>query len=127
MKYLLDTHTAIWALGEKEKLSIKAKSIIDNTSIPLYVSIISAWEIAIKISLNKIIFDGGSSFFLEKIRKNGIEIIYLNDLHIKTIENMLFFHRDPFDRIIIAKALVENLTIITSDENIQKYDVSWVW
>ena len=72
MKYLLDTHTAIWALGEKEKLSVKAKSIIDDTTIPLYISIVSAWEIAIKVSLNKLNFIGGSSFFLEKMRRNGI-------------------------------------------------------
>ena len=127
MKYLLDTHTVIWALGEKEKLSIQAKSIIDNVSIPLCVSIVSAWEIAIKVSLKKINFVGGSRFFLEKMDRNGIEIIDLKGSYFKTIESLPFIHRDPFDRIIIATSINENLTIITHDENIQKYNVSWVW
>ena len=127
MKYLLDTHTAIWALGEKEKLSNRAKSIIDDVSIPLYVSIVSAWEIAIKISLKKINFVGGSNLFLEKMHRNGIEVLDLKGAYFKTIENLPFIHRDPFDRIIIATSLIENLTIITADENIQKYDVLWIW
>ena len=66
MKYLLDTHTAIWALGSKTKLSQAAKAIIDDVSLSLCVSIISAWEIAIKISIGKLNFVGGSAFFLEK-------------------------------------------------------------
>jgi PIN domain nuclease of toxin-antitoxin system len=61
MKYLLDTHTAIWALGNKASLSEKVKAIIDDVSLPLYVSIISAWEIAIKVSIGKLSLTGGSA------------------------------------------------------------------
>jgi len=127
MKYLLDTHTAIWALGDTEKLSATAKSIIDDISVPLYVSIVSAWEIAIKVSIGKLNFVGGSDFFIEKMQRNGIEILDLQSSYIKFVESIPFHHRDPFDRIIIATALADNLTILTSDENIQKYDVKWVW
>jgi len=127
MKYLLDTHTAIWALGEKEKLSSSAKSIIDDVTIPLYVSIISAWEIAIKVSLGKINFVGGSEFFLQKMQRNGIEVVNLKDSHIKIIEDLPFIHRDPFDRLIIATAIQEKLILLTAGENIQKYEVSWLW
>ena len=127
MKYLLDTHTAMWALGEKAKLSFTAKSIIDDVSIPLCVSIVSAWEIAIKKSIGKLDFVGGSGFFLEKMEKNGIEILDLKGLYINNVENIPFYHRDPFDRILISTALSEGLTIITADENIQKYNVLWIW
>ena len=127
MKYLLDTHTAIWALGEKDKLSGSAKAIIDDLSAPLCVSIASAWEIAIKVSIGKLKFGGGSDFFLEKMRKNGIEILDLRGAHIKHVESVPFHHRDPFDRILISTALAEGLTILTADENIQKYDVQWIW
>jgi len=93
----------------------------------LCVSIISAWEIAIKTSIGKLDFVGGSDIFLEKMQENGIEILNLKSSHIKYVENIPFHHRDPFDRLLIATALAENLTIITIDENIQKYDVKWIW
>ena len=68
MKFLLDTHVAIWALGYKDKLSKNVKAIFDDLSVPLFVSIISAWEIAIKVSIGKLNFTDGSAFFLEKMR-----------------------------------------------------------
>ena len=127
MKYLLDTHTALWALDEKEKLSQIVKSLIDDISVPLCVSVISAWEIALKISIGKLDFDGGSDSFLEKMQRNGIEILHLKGSHVKYIETMPFHHRDPFDRILISIALAEELTILTADENIKKYNVPWAW
>ena len=127
MKYLLDTHTAIWALGNKANLSEAVKIIIDDVSLPLYVSIISAWEIAIKVSIGKLNFVGGSAFFLEKMRHNGIELLTINSSHIEPVEKLPFIHRDPFDRLLVATAKAEGMTIMTSDENIQKYDISWIW
>ena len=127
MKYLLDTHTAMWALGDKANLSAKVKSIIDDVYVPLCVSVVSAWEIAIKTSIGKSNFFGGSAFFLEKMQRNGIEILYLKSSHIKYVETLPFHHRDPFDRALISTALAEGLTILTADEDIQKYDVPWLW
>ena len=127
MKYLLDTHTAIWALGSEPKLSEAAKAIIDDVSLPLCVSIISAWEIAIKVSIGKLNFVGGSTFFLEKMRRNGIELLDIKSSHVECVENLPFIHRDPFDRMLVATAKTDGMTILTSDENIQKYDVSFIW
>jgi len=127
MNYLLDTHTAIWALDDKAKLSEKAKAIIDDVSISLCVSIISAWEIAIKTSIGKLNFVGGSEFFLGEMQKNGLELLNIKGSYIKYVETLEFHHRDPFDRLLISTALAEDLTIITIDENIQKYDVKWIW
>jgi len=127
MKYLLDTHTATWALGDKKRLSKKAIEIIDNTSLPIYVSITSAWEIAIKVSVNKLTFQGGSEFFLSEMQKNGIRILGIEGAYIKQLETLPLIHRDPFDRLLIATAKVENMKLITADENIQKYDIEWEW
>jgi len=129
MKYLLDTHTALWAFdgNNKAKLSKKAKSIIEDTSVSLFVSLASAWEIAVKISIGKMDFDGGSEQFINLMNDGDIIILGIDGIHIKGIETLPFIHRDPFDRLIIATAKVEDMTIITIDENIQKYDVSWVW
>ena len=127
MKYLLDTSTAIWALGDKAKLSKRAMMIIDDVSISLCVSIVSAWEIAIKVSIGKLDFVGGSASFLNEMRINGIELLSIKDVHLEYVEGLPFIHRDPFDRLIIATAKADTLTIITSDDNIQNYDVPWLW
>jgi PIN domain nuclease of toxin-antitoxin system len=127
MKYLLDTSVALWALGDKAKLSPKAKSIIDDTSILLCVSIISAWEIAIKVSIGKLNFNGGSELFLKKMIKNGIEVIGLTGAHIKQTETLPFIHRDPFDRLLVSAAKSDGMTIVTPDKNIRLYDVATEW
>ena len=127
MKYLLDTHTAIWALSDKTKLSETARSIIDNVSIRLCVSIVSAWEIAIKISIGKLTFAGGAGLFLRKMQENGMELLNISGSDVEIVETLPFIHRDPFDRLLVATAIVGDLHILTSDENIQKYDVQSVW
>ena len=127
MKYLLDTHTAIWALDDAAKLSKTAKAIIDDTSIYIYMSIASVWEIAIKINNGKLDFFGGSESFLEYMRENGIEIVGVRGVHIKHMESLPFIHRDPFDRLLIATAQSEGLTILTDDDNIRLYDVLTLW
>jgi len=127
MKYLLDTHTAIWALDDKLKLSDSARSVMEDDVLSLSVSIASAWEIAIKVGIGKLNFNGGSALFLEKMRKYGIEILGIEESYVKCVEALPFLHRDPFDRMIVATAISESLTILTSDINIQKYNVSSLW
>jgi len=129
MKYLLDTHTTIWALlGYDEKLSFKARDILDDRTVELAVSIASVWEIAIKISKGgKIAEMSGVAIFIDKLCEFGIEILGITAEEIKIVESLPFFHYDPFDRIIIATAKNYRLTLITSDENIGKYDVACVW
>jgi PIN domain nuclease of toxin-antitoxin system len=101
--------------------------IIDDVSLPLCVSIISAWEIAIKVSIGKLKFDGGSACFLDKMRHNGIELLDVKSAHIEYVENLPFFHRDPFDRLLVATAKTGGMIVLTSDENIPKYDAPCVW
>ncbi|MCL1823695.1 MAG: type II toxin-antitoxin system VapC family toxin [Oscillospiraceae bacterium] len=127
MKYLLDTHTALWSLYDKQKLSGKAKSIISNISFPLYISIVSAWEIAIKLNIGKLNLTGGSSYFLEKMNENGVRLLGLESSYIKQVEDLPLIHRDPFDRLLIATAIVENMTILTADENIHQYNIPYIW
>ena len=108
-------------------MSEKAKAIIDNVSISLCVSIISAWEIAIKSSIGKLDFAGGSEAFLVEMQKNGLELLNVKASHIKYVEKIPFHHRDPFDRLLIATAIAEQMTLITGDKGIAKYDVPHIW
>ena len=128
MRLLLDTHTVLWLVNEHEKLSLKAKSLIVDDEHDLFVSIASFWEVAIKSSLGKLTdFVGGVGAFTTQIDKMPIELLHITPHHVGIVESLPFIHRDPFDRILIATAKAENLTILTSDANITRYDVSCVW
>ena len=124
MKNLLDTHVILWFLNG-EKLSADTKALIEDGEN--YVSIVSLWEVAIKMNIGKYSFDGGFSAFRELVYQNGIAVLHIRDEYMQKLFDLPFIHRDPFDRLIVATAICEDLTIITADENIQKYDVSWVW
>ena len=94
----------------------------------LYISIVSAWEIAIKVSLGKLPeWNGGVGIFLAKIYDMPIGLLPVTPCHVEMVETLPFIHRDPFDRLLVATAKADGMTILTADENIHKYDVSSVW
>ena len=127
MKYLLDTHTALWFFGEINKLPKSTCDLIADPANELYVSIASAWELAIKIRTKRMDFVGGVEQFFHLLDDNDIELLPIKPEYLPIIETLPLLHRDPFDRLLISSALMEDLTIITKDENIQKYDVPWIW
>ena len=128
MKLLLDTHTALWLFNEYEKLSHTAQDLLMDESNALYISIVSAWEVAIKYSLGKLTeFPEGVKLFFEEIYDCPIEIVGVMPQYIEAVEKLPYIHRDPFDRLIISTALCEDMTIISADDNIQKYDVKCIW
>ena len=130
-KFLLDTHVVLWMTIDPEKLTEKAKRVILSDAIK-YVSIASAWEVAIKLGKNKpdkMVLDlpGGLSEFYKMMDVNGFYTIPVQRPYLLHLPTLPPHHKDPFDRLIISTAISEELTLITADENIQKYDVSWVW
>ena len=125
--YLLDTHIAMWFFNGNEVLSETAKRIILDLSNSKYLSIASAWEISIKISLRKLDFDGKAAGFIRLAETNGIIIIPVKTTHLTVLETLPLIHRDPFDRLLIATAISEQMTFITADKNISQYDVPKIW
>jgi len=127
-KYLLDTHAFLWYFEDSDKLSETAAGIIEDMNLQKYVSIASLWEFSIKYSIGKLQFDGGLSNLWDMILQNSFTILPITQSYLSNIIlNLPFIHRDPFDRLIIATAKADNMTILTDDENIQKYDVSFIW
>ena len=124
MNYLLDTHIVLWFLLDDKKLSENVKQKIINSNNNKFISIASTWELAIKINLGKINFDGGISVFFEEINKIGFELLPISPEYITRLENLPLHHRDPFDRLIISTAIEENMVLITADSNMGLYDVS---
>jgi PIN domain nuclease of toxin-antitoxin system len=128
MKVLLDTHIALWCVNQHEKLSSKVKTVLLNDAHTLHVSVVSAWEIAIKSSLGKLVGrHGGVREFLTKMDSMPITLLPIVPQHLEIVETLPFIHRDPFDRLIIATAKAEGMTLLTADENIHKYDVMTMW
>jgi PIN domain nuclease of toxin-antitoxin system len=127
MNLLLDTHTLIWFFNGDLLLSEKAKQSILEIQHRKFVSIVSVWEIAIKISLNKLVFGGKTKGFLDLINSNGFELLSVDKNYILELEKLPFIHRDPFDRLLIATAVSEKMHIVTTDANIQRYSVNCIW
>jgi len=128
MKLLLDTHTALWWVNEYEKLSPSARDILLDDANELYISIASLWEIAIKVSIDKMHgLSGGVSIFNATLKQMPISIHPVMQRHVEIVETLPFIHRDPFDRLLVATAKAEDMVILTVDENIHKYDVRYIW
>ena len=128
MKYLLDTHAFLWYFWDSKELSECASDIIENDDAQKYVSIASLWEFSVKYSMGKLTFDGGLTHLWDMLSQNNFIVLPITQPQLEAlISELPFHHRDPFDRLIIATAKAEELTILTVDENIQKYDVPWVW
>jgi len=125
--YLLDTHAAIWFLNDEDNLSQMARQIILDASNRKYISSASVWELSIKTGTGKLKFSGNSAGFVRAARNNDFFIIPVKLGYYTVLEGLPLIHRDPFDRILIATAIVEKMTIITADTNIARYGVPHVW
>lgn len=122
MEYLLDTHSFLWFINGDHQLSEKAKNAIVNTEAAKYISIVSLWEIAIKLRLQKLTLDMEFTDLRQQVVGNGFEILPITFEHTIILTSLELHHRDPFDRMIIAQALREGLTVIGKDENFHKYN-----
>ena len=127
IKYLLDTHAILWIAENSPRLSEKAKDVIINPDTIKYVSVASAWEVAIKLSIGKLKLHEGLSEFYQIIHSNRVSMLPIEESYLEELVNLPFIHKDPFDRLLVATALTESMTILTADENIHKYNVNWLW
>ena len=128
MKYLLDTHTLLWFLQGDKKLSDKARQLIDSPRNSKFLSIVSLWEIAVKVSLEKLVLDKPfERLFPEQLHFNRIQILDITVDSLIKLTTLPFHHRDPFDRLIIAQALVEELPIIGADTAFDAYGIRREW
>lgn len=128
MKALLDTHTLLWLVDNPEKLPAEVISICEDGSNDLYISIASFWELAIKISLGKIELDDKA---LERLKTwcddNAVQLLPISIKHCQQIQLLPFHHRDPFDRLLIAQALSDQLVLLSADKHFTDYNVDVMW
>lgn len=120
MRFLLDTHTLLWWLGEPDVLSSEARDAIKDASNEIYVSAVSAWEIAIKKHLGKL---EAPDDLEVQVGENRFTPLPVHFRHALAIERLPQIHRDPFDRMLVIQARLEVLTIISRDDIIPRYEV----
>ncbi len=124
MRLLLDTQSFLWFLAGDTRLSKNARQKIADLDNEVYVSIGSLWEIAIKSSLGKLnLSKPFESFIPEQLEENEIEILHIRLDDLSQLFRLPFHHRDPFDRLIIAQAIIRGMPVVTSDDIFSEYEV----
>lgn len=121
MRLLLDTHTLLWTLKEPERLAAHAATAIAAEDSRVFVSVVSPWELAIAEARGRLNTPGDIEVHLDR---NRFELLPVTLRHIDLIRSMAHLHKDPFDRMLIAQAQIEGLTLVTSDREIRRYPVS---
>ena len=128
MNYLLDTHTFLWFISDDSSLSDTAKNIIQSPDNDIYLSAASVWEMAIKVSLDKLDMPSPFAEFIdEQLEENSFKLLPIKTVHTGIVSTLEFHHRDPFDRLIIAQSKHEDFPIIGKDQIFDAYGINQIW
>ncbi len=121
MNLLLDTHVALWAITDSPNLPKKAREMIESPKSLVWISAATVWEIAIKHSLGRGDMPVSSQDALRYFRESGYHFLSVEPEHAAAVEDLAAHHADPFDRILVAQALVEPMRLITHDQMVARY------
>jgi PIN domain nuclease of toxin-antitoxin system len=121
LNLLLDTHIALWAITDSPKLSPKARELIELPKTTIWISVASIWEIAIKYSLGRGDMPISSQQAMSYFRESGYRFLAVDAEHAIAVEELPTHHQDPFDRILVAQALVEPMRLMTHDSLVALY------
>ena len=128
MKLLLDTHTFIWYVTDNSKLRATAQQLINNGNNQVLLSIASIWEMAIKHSVGKLNFELPFEVFIsQQLTSNNFRLLDIKISHLVAVASLPLHHRDPFDRLIIAQAMVEQISVVGADEVFDSYLIQRLW
>ena len=127
MNILLDTHTFLWYLQDSKELSSQAAEILEDSSNTLWLSIASLWEISIKLGLGKLSLQNSFSELEEVLQQLKIEVLPITFSDTERYLNLPLYHRDPFDRILVAQAMNNSLVFISRDRAFDAYNIKRVW
>ncbi|MFZ0314725.1 MAG: type II toxin-antitoxin system VapC family toxin [Candidatus Korobacteraceae bacterium] len=121
MRLLLDTHLLLWAAGEPKRLSASARRLINDLENQLLFSAASLWEIAIKSGLGRKDFQADARLLRRGLLDNGYRELPITSHHVVGTESLPPIHKDPFDRVLVAQATVEGVTLLTGDPTVARY------
>src|SRR5262245_34530776 len=128
MKLLLDTHSFLWFIDGSLRLSATARQLIEDPANQRLVSIASLWEMAIKASLGRLTFaQPFATLMPEQLQRNSMQVLDIMVAHTAQVATLPFYHRDPFDRMLIAQALVDAIPIVGVDSAFDAYVITRLW
>ncbi|MCC5627409.1 type II toxin-antitoxin system VapC family toxin [Nostoc sphaeroides CHAB 2801] len=128
MRLLLDTHTFIWYVTDNSRLSNQVVALINDENNEILLSIASLWEIAIKQNLGKLSFNQSFEIFItQQLNLNDFSLLDIKITHVTVVATLSLHHRDPFDRILIAQSIVENIPLLSADKIFDAYPIRRMW
>jgi PIN domain nuclease of toxin-antitoxin system len=128
MRALLDTHAFLWWINDDARLSDRFRAIISSGVNEILFSAVSAWEIAVKAGIGRLTIPGDlETYTLAQVSRNRFEVLSISLSHALRASRLLPHHKDPFDRMLIAQAQVERVTILTGDAQIARYPIRVAW
>ena len=128
MKVLIDTHVFLWSIASPKKLSSRARSVIESGNNQVFLSVASLWEIVIKVQVGKLSLpDHAERYLRRRIAETDIEVLPITAEHTLKLFSIPDHHRDPFDRILVAQSLEEQIAIVTADTAVTRYSVQVIW
>ena len=128
MRLLLDTHTFIWADTEREKLSPRVADVLQDERSQVFLSVVSVWEMQIKVQLGKMTLRTDlATLVRQQLSQSRLQLLPVLLPHVLAVGQLPMHHKDPFDRLLIAQALHEKLTLLSADATVQRYPVQTVW
>ena len=128
MRCLLDTNVFLWATGSPDRLSRRVRAALEDPETEAFVSHASVWEIAIKVSRGRLNLAGELSDFLPRAMiSHRLDGLPIQLRHIRAVADLPWLHRDPFDRLLISQAQIEQMPILSADRAIAQYNVQVIW
>lgn len=128
MRLLLDTHIFLWFVYGDAQLSARARALIEDTLNTCFLSIASIWETAIKVGTGKLtLTQPVEVFFAEQAQRNSIGLLPIELAHAARVATLPFHHRDPFDRLLVAQSLTENVPLLSADAVLDAYSIVRYW
>lgn len=127
MRLLLDTHVMVWLDISKNRLPEEVQRTIQNPQNSVYLSLVSVWEMQIKVQLGKLHLNTSLTATLASQQANGIQLLPIQLNHILALSNLPQYHHDPFDRLLIAQTQAEGLTLVSNDAKMKHYGIPLLW
>lgn len=128
MRLLLDTHTLLWWATDRARLSPVALAVCEDASNVLLLSVVSVWEMQIKTQLGKLTLTIPLATLIDReVNTNGMTLLPVELEHVLALDTLPAYHKDPFDRLLIAQAQLEGAILVTTDGVFARYDISRLW
>ena len=128
MKLLLDSHALLWYLLNDDRLPRAMKDALEDPANKVAISVASQWELMLKAVAGRLhLPDAPERFLIEAPPDEGLRVLHIQPRHVQVLAELPQIHGDPFDRILVAQALVEDLDLVTGDETLRRYPVRTLW